>query len=911
VSLRDRIGELLRRRPVVSAACALPFVILLVVYVQSQRGWQERAAALQRENLALQLRQLGQDITKQSDELAAVARGLAESDTLIGLVEETANPSPVRFDVRDAVQPDLSALLVVSATQAIRFSGAVVDHQWVERTPDPAILKYLDSVIAARAAAPPIINGDSTVGFANDQFIAVRPIAARASPAPMGWVVATRLLSPAMLARFAGSVEGSLVVHPARQFDSANTPADVRTWIASSSGHTLGVATRVSGNETGYAVLRDETGRAAWVFQLVQGPKGAAQVEQAQNAAAGAGAQGTVQRNHDFALALAGFMALLAAVIVVIALRRYFRHRHSVDSRYKAIIDQTNDGIVIVDSDKHQIQYCNPAFLMRLGYTHDEAQKLTLSDIFVDANSSPESVLARLQAADSQLPLNLQLQCNSGALLDIEVRCNRLDVDGRDALAYVIHDVSVRRKAEQQLIDNQQRLDRMAHHDQLTNLPNRHYLATFLPEAIAEARAASQMLGVVFLDLDRFKHINDTRGHETGDKLLQEVAARLRACVRDSDVVIRMGGDEFVVVFRNVKSYDEVTLGASRIIETFNKPIIIDQHPLQTTGSVGVSLFPRDGDNMGELLKHSDTAMYQAKDRGRNNVQMFSQIMNRKLKHRFAMEASLREALRLKQLDVHYQPFVNLLTRKIVGLEALMRWRHPVHGMIPADQFIPVAEETGLIVPMGNFVLHRTLQTMSAWQKAGVNLVPMSLNVAPVQLQRGELQSTISTLLKTHGLRPGLLQLEMTERAVFDSNQAKSGENRQDTMARLRDLGIKIAIDDFGTGYSSLSYLKNWRVDALKIDRSFVRDLVTDSSDLAIVSAIIAIARHLHIQVIAEGIEGYQQAEILRKLGCSVGQGFLFARPMPAEQCLAMLSNDAQGVGEEEDMLAVFASGRA
>ena len=315
---------------------------------------------------------------------------------------------------------------------------------------------------------------------------------------------------------------------------------------------------------------------------------------------------------------------------------------------------------------------------------------------------------------------------------------------------------------------------------------------------------------------------------------------------------------------------------------------------------------------MGELLKHSDTAMYQAKDRGRNNVQMFSQIMNRKLKHRVAMEASLRDALRLKQLDVHYQPFVNLQTRKVVGLEALMRWRHPVHGMVPADQFIPVAEETGLIVPMGNFVLHRTLQTMSAWQKAGVTLVPVSLNVAPAQLQRGELQSTISTLLKTHGLKPEHAAARDDRagrvRCAARRRRARTARTR---MVRLRDLGIKIAIDDFGTGYSSLSYLKNWRVDALKIDRSFVRDLVTDSSDLAIVSAIIAIARHLHIQVIAEGIEGYQQAEILRKLGCTVGQGFLFARPMPAEQCLRDARQYASGAGEEEDMLAVFASGRA
>jgi EAL domain-containing protein (putative c-di-GMP-specific phosphodiesterase class I) len=239
-----------------------------------------------------------------------------------------------------------------------------------------------------------------------------------------------------------------------------------------------------------------------------------------------------------------------------------------------------------------------------------------------------------------------------------------------------------------------------------------------------------------------------------------------------------------------------------------------------------------------------------------------------------------------------------------------MRWSHPVHGMIPADQFIPVAEETGLIVPMGNFVLHRTLQTMSAWRKDGIALVPVSLNVAPAQLQRGELLTTISTLLKTHGLQPELLQLEMTERAVFDSH-SPAGENRQDTMARLRDLGIKIAIDDFGTGYSSLSYLKNWRVDALKIDRSFVRDLVTDSSDLAIVSAIIAIARHLHIEVIAEGIEAYQQVEILRRLGCTVGQGFLFARPMPADEILKLLRNEAAPAkDEEEDMLAVFSAGR-
>jgi diguanylate cyclase (GGDEF)-like protein/PAS domain S-box-containing protein len=894
VTARERLTALLGLRPVRLAAGALAFVALLSLFLLSLSGWQERTAALERENLQLQLQQLAHGIAAESQQLREGVRDLAETDAIMQLVEDGATAGAAKLESTDLAHRSLDGVLVVSASQIVRYSASLVQGRLIEGMPAAALRSYLDSVIAARAAPVAPLDGQGVMGFVGAQLVAVRPVPSRtAAAAPLGWVAAVRTLSPAMMQRLQGSVSGSLRGHAMHQ-------DELRKLASAQSPMGVGIDTGTSGVQSGYVILRD--GSEGWLFQLER------------NMPTAAGAAGAAHRSLGVTVAVDGLFALLvvaAGASAFFGLQRYLRNQRSVDARYKAIIDQTNDGIVIVDSVSHQVQYCNPAFLARLDYTNTEAAALTLSDIFADGTTSTESVLARLRNADSKLALNLQQRCKSGALIDVEVRCNALDVDGRDVLAYVTHDVSVRRKAEQQFIDNQLRLDRMAHHDQLTGLPNRHYLASFLPQAIIEAKAAATMLGVVFLDLDRFKHINDTRGHETGDKLLQEVAARLRACVRDSDVVIRMGGDEFVVVFRNVKSYDEVTQGASRIIDTLNRPIVIDQHPLQTTGSVGVSLFPRDGADMGELLKHSDTAMYQAKDRGRNNVQVFSHVMNRKLKHRVAMEASLREALRLKQFDVHYQPFVNLNTRKIVGLEALMRWCHPVHGMIPADQFIPVAEETGLIVPMGNFVLHRTLQTMSAWRKAGVALVPVSLNVAPAQLLRGEFQSTISTLLKTHGLLPELLQLEMTERALFDSSPTKSGDNRQDTMARLRDLGVKIAIDDFGTGYSSLSYLKNWRVDALKIDRSFVRDLVTDSSDLAIVSAIIAIARHMHIQVVAEGIEGYQQAEILRKLGCTIGQGFLFARPMPAHECMTLLGDNAAEPEEEEDMLAVFASGRA
>ena len=875
----------LHRGPIWLAGGTVLLLVVLGLTISSQRNWRIRAAVLQRENTSLQLTQLEHEFRAQSDQLAEHARELAESESVARLVQENTDASADRLALVDMSRHSVDALLVLTASHGVRFSVTMSNGQLSEQPPDPALIQLVESVAQSDTASRP----SQIATFTDGRWIIARSINGRAASASApGWVVVSRSLSAALVAQLAKSVSGSLTPQPLQEFDTSAVPA---------AGY-FNVTTTLSGdNSSGFIALRDAGGRPVRVFRLTSG------AEFSRGESAGSGAS---------AYALAALLVLLVVVavvtVVIVGMRRYFRHQRSVDARYKALIDQANDGIVIVDASKHQVLYSNPAFLSRLGYTNEEAQLLTLSDIFADGNSTPESVLARLIDADSQMAINMQQRCKNGSFFDTEVRCNALDVDGRDVLAYVTHDVSLRRKAEQQLIENQQRLDKMAHHDQLTGLPNRHHLTAFLPRAIEEARVAHTMLGVVFLDLDRFKHINDTRGHETGDKLLQEVAARLRTCVRDSDVVIRMGGDEFVVVFRNVKNYDEVTLGAGRIVEALNRPIIIDRHSLQTTGSVGVSLYPRDGADMVELLKHSDTAMYQAKDRGRNNVQMFSHAMNRKLKHRVAVEASLREALRLKQLDVHYQPFFNLITRKIVGLEALMRWSHPVHGMIPADQFIPVAEETGLIVPMGNFVLHRTLQTMSAWREAGVPLVPISLNVAPAQLQRGELQSTIATLLKSHNLRPELLQLEMTERAVFDSH-SPAGENREDTMARLRDLGIKIAIDDFGTGYSSLSYLKNWRVDALKIDRSFVRDLVTDSSDLAIVSAIIAIARHLHIEVIAEGIEAYQQVEILRRLGCSVGQGFLFARPMPADDILKLLRNDAETPKEEEDMLAVFSAG--
>jgi diguanylate cyclase (GGDEF)-like protein/PAS domain S-box-containing protein len=546
--------------------------------------------------------------------------------------------------------------------------------------------------------------------------------------------------------------------------------------------------------------------------------------------------------------------------------------------------------MLVVDGGSLDIVDANPALQASLGFTLHELRKMPLAQIFSDEGGPPEALLAQLRQAPATLLIETGQRCRSGRFLYVEISGYRLEVRDRGLYALTTRDITMRRRMEAQLLEKQQHLDHLAHHDQLTGLPNRLFLAAHLPGAIAEAKRSGAMLAVLFLDLDRFKHINDSRGHETGDKLLKAVAQRIRSTTRTGDIVVRMGGDEFIVVLKTVASTEQINETASRITEALAAPVLIDGRPLVTTASIGVSLFPRDGSTMGELLRQSDTAMYQAKDRGRNNFQLFSPVMERKLKERIAIESSLRAALQARQLDVHYQPIVDIESHRVVALETLLRWRHPSLGFIPPDRFVAVAEETGLIVPIGDFILERAIEDAARWRAAGAMVVPVAVNISAVQLQRCDLAAKIARLTRAHGVSPGLLQLELTESALFERRESRNGESSQDAIARLRELGARIAIDDFGTGYSSLSYLKRWRVDYLKIDRSFVRDLVTDMSDLAIVEAIIAMAKHLNIEVVAEGIEGWQQLEKLRQLGCPYAQGFLLARPVPFDLCRRYLT---------------------
>ena len=562
----------------------------------------------------------------------------------------------------------------------------------------------------------------------------------------------------------------------------------------------------------------------------------------------------------------------------------------SYDATHLAAFEQWPTTALVLDPASERVLAVNPAGLRSLGYTLDEVRTLAFSALFSVEGVDAKALVKRLQESSSRAPVEMRQRCKDGATRTVEANCYPLSLGNRSVLAVAVHDVSVRRSVETHLLQKHQQLDHLAHHDQLTGLPNRLYLQVHLPEAIEEAKRSGTVLAVLFLDLDRFKHVNDSRGHETGDKLLKTVAQRIRSTMRAEDVVVRMGGDEFVVILKAVKGSDQVSEAAGRINHALSAPMVVDGRTLVTTVSIGVALYPHDGADMGELLRHSDTAMYQAKDRGRNNFQLFSPGMDKRLKERIAIESSLRTALSSRQLDVHYQPIVDIESQRVVALEALLRWKHPNHGYVRPERFVSVAEEAGLIVPIGDFVMQRAIEDTVRWRQAGGTIVPVAINVSAVQLQRSNLAESISRLTKQHGLEPSMLQVELTESAVFERREARAREASQDTVAKLRELGVHIAIDDFGTGYSSLSYLKRWRVDTLKIDRSFVRDLVTDMSDLAIVSAIIAMARHLHIKVVAEGIEGWPQLEKLRQLGCSYAQGYLFARPAPAADCLRYLT---------------------
>src|SRR6185312_5433811 len=430
----------------------------------------------------------------------------------------------------------------------------------------------------------------------------------------------------------------------------------------------------------------------------------------------------------------------------------------------------------------------------------------------------------------------------------------------------------------------QARIEQQANYDTLTGLANRSLLQDRLEQALITAASYNTRLAVVFVDLDRFKFINDSLGHHIGDELLKTMADRLESCVRDCDTVARLGGDEFVVLITGQTEPNIIRGIIERMLAAVAQPWIIEQGEFDVSCSIGVALYPNDGTDAQTLLKHADSAMYRAKESGRNNFQFFTRELNALMTERLELESKLRRALERDQFLLHYQPRVDLIDGKIIGAEALIRWRLPDQGVIAPGRFIPLAEETGLIVPIGKWVLRAACAQNKAWQEAGHEPIVVSVNVSARQFRQDNLVRTVAEVLEETGLEPRYLELELTESMVMhDPAQLVA------MLGELERLGVQIAVDDFGTGYSSLSYLKRFPVDRLKVDRSFVEHLATDSDDATIVRAIISLGHNLGLKVVAEGVEHEDQRRFLRLNKCDEAQGYLFCRPTEASLLAKMI----------------------
>lgn len=531
----------------------------------------------------------------------------------------------------------------------------------------------------------------------------------------------------------------------------------------------------------------------------------------------------------------------------------------------------------IVTDQKGSITYtlCEGKIAEALGLTSERMLRKTSYEIFpYEVAEKMESNFRRAFAGES-VTFELQLSGN-----DYYITLSPIEENGEimEMVGSMI-DITERKKAEETI-------RYMAHYDSLTNLPNRTLFHEKLAEAMLKAKQKDEKIGVMFIDLDRFKNINDTLGHSIGDVLLQAVANRLICCLRKEDSVSRLGGDEFAI-FLTGATHKEAGEIAQRIITSMSESITLDHIEIFITPSIGISMYPDDGDDIEALLKHADAAMYLAKEQGKNNYQFFSEELHQVLAKKLQLERELRKALDEKQFTLHYQPKIHLQTGQIIGMEALIRWDHPDLGLIPPIQFIPIAEETGLIVPLGEWVMRTACQQTKAWQEAGFTQLAVAVNISLRQFMQNNLIEMITSILEETGLAPQYLELEITESMALNVDYTIRILNR------LKALGVSISIDDFGTGYSSLSYLSQFPIDRLKIDQSFLRNL--NPQNQAIIKTIIHMAHNMKIAVIAEGVETHEHVDFLKEQLCNEVQGYFYSKPLPTKEIDSFLQVNRYG----------------
>lgn len=543
------------------------------------------------------------------------------------------------------------------------------------------------------------------------------------------------------------------------------------------------------------------------------------------------------------------------------------------------VYESTAEGIILADADK-RIQAVNPAFSRITGYSEMESLGKSVNFRNSGRHDKKYYQTMRQSLATTGSWCGEIWNCRKNGEIYPEWMTISLVFDKEENLSNyicVFSDISSLKRAEEQLMF-------LAHHDPLTNLPNRLLLMDRLAHGIERAIRSGRKLALLFMDLDGFKDINDTFGHPVGDELLKQVSKRLQKCLRQGDTLARLGGDEFVFLVESYALIDEVEGVARKLLSILTKSFNINDHELFIGMSIGISLYPDDSDKSATLLRNADSAMYRAKESGRNNFQFYSSEFTEAVAGRLAMESDLRYALPRDEFQLYYQAQIELESRRIIGAEALIRWNNPKRGMVPPDKFIPLAEKSVLILQIGEWVMYEACRQMMRWQQDGHKLSRISVNVSGLQIQRGRLPELIEKVLTETGLDAEQLDIEITESVLMSNPQRVI-----DTLEALRKLGISLAVDDFGTGYSSLSYLKRFPINTLKIDRAFVSDLPDDVNDAAITKAVIALADSMQLDTLAEGVETQEQHDFLLREGCAYAQGYLYSKPVPAEEFIKLL----------------------
>jgi diguanylate cyclase (GGDEF)-like protein/PAS domain S-box-containing protein len=553
------------------------------------------------------------------------------------------------------------------------------------------------------------------------------------------------------------------------------------------------------------------------------------------------------------------------------------------ERKFRALFESANDAIFLMQGER--FVDCNPHTLKMYGCQRNDIIGHTPIEFSPeyqpDGRKSKEKSSEKIRAALEGEPQFFVWQHIrlDGTPFDAEVNLNAIELRGERYIQAIVRDVTERMQAQLQL-------QYLAHHDALTDLPNRALFLERLEHALIRARWTKRPLAVLFLDLDRFKNINDTLGHDIGDSALRVTSERLKNCVREGDTVARLGGDEFTVLLEDIADTDDVPAIAQKIVDSLSRPFVVNNREFVVTTSIGISLYPSDGEDSLRLLRNADTAMYRAKDQGRNKYQFYSSEMSAKALERFMLEASLRHALAREEFLLYYQPQVNLATGLVTGVEALLRWQHPDLGLVSPSQFIPVAEETGLMKSIDEWVLQTACHQAQRWIISGLPPLSVTVNLSGTSFNDPNLAELIARTLRQAGLAPELLELEITESVIMQNATATV-----EMLKALNRMGVRLSVDDFGTGYSSLSYLKRFPIDTLKIDQSFVNDTTTGADDASFVRAIVAMGHSLKLKVIAEGVETLNQLVFLRNHGCDGMQGYYFSRPQTEAEITRLLKS--------------------